>query len=226
MAHLPEPNTDNTADNTAIAPPGSPAAAMASRRLRILQITAGALIVAAIVLLLRGLLTPATPTGATPPNHAASSPVATATAAPADPLVGHYAPDVTLHDLHDKLTPLSSLRGKVVLLNFWYASCLPCQIEMPALERIYLAHQSQGFEVVGIDVVDDAATISEFISRLGITYPMLRDIGERAVLAYQIRATPSSFLIDRAGVIRAVFAGPVNSTTFKQQLATLLPSAG
>ena len=198
---------------------------MAARRLRVLQIVAGVLIVAAIALLLRGLLTPTTPSGATL-NRAASSPVATATAAPADPLVGHYAPDVTLHDLHDKLTPLSSLRGKVVLLNFWYASCLPCQIEMPALERIYLAHQSQGFAVVGIDVVDDAATISAFTSRLGITYPMLRDIGERVVLAYQIRATPSSFLIDRAGVIRAVFAGPVNSTTFKQQLATLLPSAG
>jgi peroxiredoxin len=148
--------------------------------------------------------------------------VATTTAAPADPLVGHYAPDVTLRDMRDKLTPLSSLRGSVVLLNFWYVSCPPCQIEMPALERAYLAHQSQGFKVVGIDVVDDASTISAFTSRLGITYPMLRDIGGRAVLAYQIRATPSSFLIDRAGVIRAVYTGPITSSTFQQQLAPLL----
>lgn len=226
MAHLPEPNTDNTADNTGIAPPGSPAAAMAARRLRIFQIIAGALIVAAIVLLLRGLLTPAMPTGATPPNHAASSPVATATAAPAEPLVGHYAPDVTLRDLHDKLTPLSSLRGKVILLNFWYVSCPPCQFEMPALERIYLAHRAQGFDVVGINTGDNAATISEFTRPLGITYPILRDIGERAVLAYEIRATPSSFLIDRAGVIRAVYTGPVNSSTFQKQLDTLLAPAG
>ena len=221
MAHNPEPNTDNTG----IAPPDSPASPAAARRLRILQIVAGVLVVAAIVLLLRGLLTPAAPAGATTPNHAASSPVATATAAPADPLVGHYAPDVTLRDMHDKLTPLSSLRGKVILLNFWYASCQPSQIEMFALERIYLAHQAQGFAVVGIDTVDNAATISAFTRPLGITYPILRDIGERAVLAYEIRATPSSFLIDRAGVIRAVYTGPVNSSTFQQQLDTLLPPA-
>ena len=76
--------------------------------------------------------------------------------------------------------------------------------------------------MVGIDVVDDASTISAFTSRLGITYPMLRDIGERAVLAYQIRATPSSFLVDRSGVIRAVYTGPITSSTFQQQLAPLL----
>ena len=207
------------------APPDSSDTPAATRRTRVLQIIAGALIVAALVLLLRGLLTPAAPTGATP-GHATSSPAPTTTAASADPLVGHYAPDVTLPDLRGKPTPLSSLRGKVVLLNFWYASCFPCQIEMPALERIYLAHRAQGFEVVGIDTVDDAATITEYTSRLGVTYPMLRDSSQRAWQAYQVRATPSSFLIDRAGVIRAVYAGPVNTSTFQRQLTTLLAPAG
>ena len=115
----------------------------ATLRIRALQVVAGALIVAAIALIAHGLLTPDAPT-VTTPGHSAPGVVATATAAPADPLVGHYAPDVTLHDMRDTLTPLSSLRGSVVLLNFWYVSCLPCQIEMPALERAYLAHQSQG----------------------------------------------------------------------------------
>ena len=223
MADLPEPDTHPSSDMPA--PSDIPNTSGAARRTCALQIIAGELIVAAAVLLLRGLLTPASPTRATP-GHAVSSPAPTATAAPADPLVGHYAPDVTIRDLRDTPTTLSSLRGKVVLLNFWYASCLPCQIEMPALERIYLAHQSQGFAVVGIDVVDNAATISEYTSRLGITYPMLRDIGERAVLAYQVHATPSSFLIDGDGVIRAIYAGPVNTSTFQRQLATLLAPAG
>lgn len=223
MTDLPEPDTHPSSDMPA--PPDIPDTPGAARRTRMLQIVAGALVVAAVVLLLRGLLTPASPTGATP-GHAASSPAPTATAAPADPLVGHFAPDVTLQDLRDKPTPLSSLRGKVILLNFWYASCFPCQIEMPALERIYLAHQAQGFEVVGIDTVDDAATISEYTSRLGITYPMLSDSSQRAWQAYQVRATPSSFLIDRAGVIRAVYAGPVNTSTFQRQLTTLLAPSG
>jgi len=192
-----------------------------TRRIRALQVVAAVLIVAAIVLLARGLLTPATPK-ATTPGHASSGAAPTATPAPADPLVGHYAPDVTVRDMRDSLTPLSSLRGSVVLLNFWYVSCPPCQIEMPALEHSYLAHQSQGFKVVGLDVVDDASTISAFTSRLGITYPILRDVGQRAVLTYQIRATPSSFLIDRNGVIRAVYTGPVDTPTLEKQLAPLL----
>lgn len=215
MTELPESNTDETTD---VSPVDMSRAAL---RIRALQVVAGALIVAAIALLAHGLLTPTSPT-VKAPGHSTPGNVATATAAPADPLVGHYAPEVTMRDMRDKLTPLSSLRGSVVLLNFWYVSCPPCQIEMPTLERAYLAHQSQGFKVVGIDVVDDASTISAFTTRLGITYPMLRDIGERAVLAYQVRATPSSFLIDRDGVIRAVYTGPITTSTFQQQLTPLL----
>lgn len=191
------------------------------RRLRVLQVLAVLLVIAALALLLRGLLTPASPSNATP-ARATSRGVATATAAPVDPLVGHLAPNATIYDMRGTLTPLSSLRGSVVLLNFWYVACPPCQIEMPTLERAYLAHKAQGFKVVGVDVVDDAQTISVFTTRLGITYPILRDHGERAVIAYQVRATPSSFLIDRSGVIRAVYAGPITSSTFNQQLASLL----
>jgi peroxiredoxin len=214
MADTPKPNTADATDTVV-------GLAYPRRRIRILQVVSGVLVVAAVALLLHGLLTPATPSGATP-GRATSAAGSTATAAPADPLVGHLAPDVTVHDMRDHLTALSSLRGSVVLLNFWYVSCPPCQIEMPALERAYLAHQSQGFKVVGLDVVDDASTISAFTSRLGITYPILRDIGQRAVLAYGVRATPSSYLIDRSGVIRAVYTGPINSSTFQRDLAPLL----
>ena len=217
MADTPKPNTADATDAAdAIAE-----LAHARQRIRILQVVAGVLVVAAVALLVHGLLTPATPSAATP-GRATSVAGPTATAASADPLVGHLAPDVTVHDMRDHLTPLSSLRGSVVLLNFWYVSCPPCQIEMPALERAYLAHQSQGFKVVGLDVVDDASTISAFTSRLGITYPILRDIGQRAVLAYDVRATPSSYLIDRSGVIRAVYTGPINTSTFQADLAALL----
>lgn len=195
----------------------------ATQHTRALQIIAGVLIVAALALLLRGLLTPASPAAA-PSGRTTPGAAATATPLSANPLIGQAAPDVTVRDMHDKLTPISSLRGSVVLLNFWYVSCPPCQIEMPALERSYLKHQSQGFKVVGLDVVDDSQTISTFTSRLGITYPILRDIGERAVLAYQIRATPSSFLIDRNGVVRAVYIGPVSASALEQALAPLLTS--
>jgi len=217
MAEPPKPHTGDAGDTMA-------ELARTPRHIRALQIVSVALMVAAVALLVHALLTPAAPSAATPGRTTSGTSGAgpIATAAPADPLVGHLAPDVTVHDMRDHLTALSSLRGSVILLNFWYVSCPPCQIEMPALERAYLAHQSQGFKVVGLDVVDDASTISAFTSRLGITYPILRDIGQRAVLAYQVRATPSSYLIDRSGVIRAVYTGPINTSTFQRDLAALL----
>lgn len=187
-----------------------------SQRRRIVQAAAGILVVAALVLLLRGLLTPAV-SGNAPAK-------ATATPAPAAPLVGHYAPDVTIPDLHGNPMKLSSLRGSIVLLNFWYIACPPCQIEMPTLERTYLAHTAQGFTVVGVNTTDSAEAIAEYDKPLGYTYPMLRDDGGRAQLAYEVRAMPSSFLIDRSGVIRAVYTGPINSSDFQQQLAKLLTS--
>jgi cytochrome c biogenesis protein CcmG, thiol:disulfide interchange protein DsbE len=196
-----------------------------TQRPAIVQVLAVGLVVAVVVLLLRGLLTPAIPgsarSGHTAPGGGVA--LATATPAPAAPLVGHYAPNVTLPDLHDKPVSIASLRGSVVLLNFWYASCLPCQIEMPGLEHTYQAHASQGFTVVGIDVTDSVQDISAFTTRLGISYPILREDAGRAQLAYEVRALPSSFLIDRAGVIRAIYAGPLNSSNVAQQLAALLP---
>lgn len=187
-----------------------------ARRRLVLQVVAGILIVAVGALLLRGLLTPAA-SGNAPAK-------ATATPAPAAPLVGHYAPDVTIPDLQGSPVKLSSLRGSIVLLNFWYIACPPCQIEMPTLERMYLAHTAQGFTVVGVNTTDSAQAITEYDKPLGYTYPMLRDDGGRAQLAYEVRAMPSSFLIDRSGVIRAVYAGPINSSDFQQQLAKLLTS--
>ena len=88
------------------------------------------LVVVTLALILKALLTPA-----------AAGPTGNQTPGPAAPLTGHYAPDATLVDLSGNQVALSSLRGKVVVLNFWYAACEPCRLEMPALERYYQAHK-------------------------------------------------------------------------------------
>jgi peroxiredoxin len=157
---------------------------------------------------------------------AATGPAANAgtvgTPAPAAPKVGHYAPDVTLLDLRNQNVALSSLRGKVVLLNFWYVACAPCQYEMPALQKAYDTHEAKGLVVVGVDVGDDSRTVSQFLNQLGITYPILRDVGERAVVQYQLTATPTSFFIDRQGVIRYKVLGPLDTPTLNTNLTALL----
>ena len=182
---------------------------------RIPRIAAVFVAVASVVILLWALLSPAQ---GVPVSHGGP----TATPGQSAPQVGHYAPNVTLLDLRNQHVDIASLRGQVVVLNFWYAACTPCQIEMPTLERAYLAHQAQGFVVVGIDITDDAQTASNFLTQLGITYPVLRDMGQRAVLAYKMTDTPTSFFLDRQGIIRYKYVGPLDNATLNQYTTALL----
>lgn len=190
--------------------PAQPPIPRPSRRTRMLIIAALAIVT--VGLLLKGLLTPATQ----PTVKAGATPL------PAAPVVGHYAPDVTLRDLSNNPVKLSSLRGKVVALNFWYAACEPCKLEMPALEHAYEQYKGQGFVVLGVDTVDDPATLDTFIHDLGITYPVVRDVDLRATTLYRLVATPSTFFIDRNGVIRERIVGSMQTSMLSSYVPSLL----
>jgi cytochrome c biogenesis protein CcmG/thiol:disulfide interchange protein DsbE len=188
-----------------------------SGRKRLWQALGILLALAVVALLIRGLLTPAASgTSAGTATHT------TATPGPPAPQVGHYAPDATIRSLDDKLVPLSSYRGQIVVFNFWYTTCPPCLIEMPALEQAYLAYGKQGVVVIGIDVVDTTGAINDFTRQLGITYPVLRDEGLRASRAFQVTSTPTSFILDRQGVIRYRSSGPLDRATLTKQLSALI----
>jgi len=190
------------------------------RRLPPGRILAPALGVATVALLLRALLTPAAqPANGGPPG-------------PAAPEVGHYAPDTTLLDASGNRVDLKGLRlptatggrANVVVLNFWYIACDGCRTELPALERRYEADKGSGFVVVGIDIADDAASMARFAGQLGLAFPLFRDDGGRASAAYQLDKTPSSFVIDRAGVIRHTQVGPFDDATLRAAVSPLLAS--
>lgn len=163
-----------------------------------------------LLLVVRALLTPAAPE--------ASSAHPGASAA----LVNASAPNVTLVDPSGNRVSLDSLRGKVMVLNFWYVACPGCRAELQALQHQYDASKAAGFVVVGVDVADDAHTTADFARQNGVTYPVFLDDRGRAFAAYQIAATPTSFVIDRSGVIRDKFVGPVDQTRLAKDVATLL----
>ena len=128
--------------------------------------------------------------------------------------LGQPAPDFTLPDLAGKPVHLAGFRGqKAVLLNFWATWCVPCREEMPTLER--LSRERRGSLVVlGISV--DAVgrdKVQAFVRELGLTFPILLDpetvVGKR----YRVRALPTSFLIDRDGVVRHREVGYRNWTS-------------
>ena len=194
---------------------GQPQASSSRPEVTLGRVITLVLVVATIAVLVRALLlTPSAPST----NRASTS----ATPGPAAPVVNHFAPDVTLLDLHNGSVALSRWRGKVIVLNFWYVACAPCQYEMPALQQVYDAQYSKGLVVVGVNTTDDAVSITQFVKALGITYPILRDVGQRTTIEYRVVDTPTSFFIDRHGVIRYKVIGPLDKATLDQDTAALL----
>lgn len=132
------------------------------------------------------------------------------TAAQPAPLVGHPAPEFALTAIDGSQIALSDLRGQVVLINFWATWCPPCRAEMPAIQQAYERFRDQGFTVLAVNQQEDSATVVQYMHDQRLTFPALLDSDTRVSVAYQARALPSSFFVDRRGIIRAVYRGPMS----------------
>lgn len=149
----------------------------------------------------------ATRVGSVPP--AASAPAAVAPATAPAPQQDHPAPDFTLATLDGRAQKLSDLRGKVVLINVWATWCPPCRAEMPAIQTSYAHLREQGFIVLAVNLQEDPRTVAAFMQQYGLSFPALLDLDGQVSATYQARVLPSSFFVDKRGVIRAVYRGPM-----------------
>ncbi len=147
-------------------------------------------------------------TRATPGGTVVAPPAAAATL-PA-PFTNHPAPDFTLTTIDGTRVRLSDLRGQVVLINIWATWCPPCRAEMPAIQAAYERFHSRGFTVLAVNQQEDATTIQAYLRENGLTFPALLDGAAEVGVAYQARALPSSFFVDRRGIIRAIYRGPMS----------------
>jgi|FLYL01.1.fsa_nt_gi peroxiredoxin len=127
---------------------------------------------------------------------------------------GSLAPDFLLESLDGGTLRLSDLRGRPVVLNFWATWCKPCRLEMPRLVEAYERHRDQGLVVVGLNLQEGPAVIRPFAEDYGMDFPIVVDRDGDVGDAYRVggvgtdRGLPTTFFIDRDGVIRSVFTGP------------------
>ncbi|MBI2907762.1 MAG: redoxin domain-containing protein [Chloroflexi bacterium] len=154
-------------------------------------------------------------------GYAASS---TGSSSEVAPRVGKTAPDFTLTSLSGETVSLSSLRGKAVLINFWASWCDPCRAEMPGMEKVWKELKDQGMVILAINEREDKETAGKFVKELGLTFPILLDPGEVVFNTYRVTLFPSSFFIDREGVIRYMTVGQMSESTVRSRIKVAMGS--
>jgi peroxiredoxin len=141
---------------------------------------------------------------------------------------GQPAPDFTLPALDGAQQSLASLRGRVVLLNFWATWCKPCEDEMPAMQRLHTALAGEDFALIAVSVDEGDDEVRAFRDRLALGFPILRDPEKRAANAYQTFRFPESWLIDRDGTVVARYIGPRewDDPVYVERIRRLIGGAG
>ena len=119
------------------------------------------------------------------------------------------APALKLKDADGKPHDFAQYKGKVVLVNFWATWCPPCRREMPSMQRLKEALAGEAFEVLAVDVGEDADTVQGFTSQLDtpLTFPILLDTRSRTMRDWKVAGLPSTYLVDKQGRIVANAVG-------------------
>jgi len=117
---------------------------------------------------------------------------------------------------------LSSLRGSVVVLNFWASWCGPCRQEAPGLKAMSERYADRNVRFVGVDYADNVAAGQTFMREFGLTYPSVSDTSGSLGDDYGLLGLPATFVIDEQGTMRFRFAGYVTESVLKQALEDVL----
>ena len=121
---------------------------------------------------------------------------------PASAFVGKPAKDFEVRNLKGEKLSLADYRGQVVLLDFWATWCGPCRAEMPHVKKTYAKYRDQDFEIIGISLDRGKPPLEAYIAQEEIAWPQYLDADGRIANMYNVRAIPTTFLIDGEGVVR------------------------
>lgn len=148
---------------------------------------------------------------------------------PPSPREGFSAPGFTLELLSDsdpkQEVSLADYRGQVVMINIWATWCPPCRAEMPAIQEAYQEYKDQGLVVLALNTTfqDSEADVRAFVTEFELSFPILLDRTGDVSMRYQLRGLPSTYFIDRKGVIQSVVVGgPMAETVIRSNVENLL----
>jgi peroxiredoxin len=131
------------------------------------------------------------------------------------------APDFTLRQIDGPNLRLGEQRGRVVMVNFWATWCGPCRLEMPALQARYDGLKDSGFTVLAVNFDDSLEDANLYTDELGLTFPVLMDPDDTVNDLYRVRGYPTTYFIDRDGMIDQQHVGFLSEGQLQDYLAAL-----
>lgn len=135
---------------------------------------------------------------------------------------GDKLPDLASFKLEGSLP---KLEGQVVLLDFWASWCNPCKASFPEMEKLHKSFAQRGLTILAVSVDEKQENMQRFVKSTNVSFPIVRDAQQKLVAAADVKAMPTSFLIDRAGRIRFVhtgFHGDQTVKEYRQEIEQLL----
>jgi len=139
--------------------------------------------------------------------------------------VGFIAPDFKLDNIDSGILQLSDFRGKPVIINFWASWCPPCKAEMPAFQEAHQEYSATDLEIIAINAAnqDSIGEVIQFINQNGITFPIALDRTGSTSVDYQVHSLPTTYFIDKNGVIQdIIIGGPIPLSLLRIQAEQLL----
>jgi len=146
-------------------------------------------------------------------------------AAPAHAVrIGEAAPAFELVQADGKPVALAKLRGSVVYVDFWASWCAPCKRSFPWMNALYDRHRGEGLIIVGVNVDKRRPDADRFLRDMPATFPIVFDAAGATPAAFDVKGMPSSYLVDRRGVVVAVEEGfhDERTATLEAQIRALL----
>ncbi len=127
------------------------------------------------------------------------------------PETGFLAPPFDQNTINDQRVTSQQLRGQPVILNFWATWCVPCRVEMPALQQLHNDYHDRGLQIVGVNLGESPDAIQQWVTELDLTFDILPDPNGAIASQYYLLGQPSTYVISPDGRIINVFYGPVTA---------------